>query len=50
MYVGLFMAFFGQLLATTGLLLLKRASIVEAELPFFRWPQTQPESEFDPEP
>tara|TARA_B100000768_G_scaffold61117_1_gene59192 strand:+ start:203 stop:325 length:123 start_codon:yes stop_codon:yes gene_type:complete len=39
-YVGLFMAFFGQLLATTGLLLLKRASIVEAELPFFRWPQT----------
>ena len=48
-YVGLFMAFFGQLLATTGLLLLKRASIVEAELPFFRRPQTQPEPQPDPD-
>ena len=35
-YVGLGMAFFGQLLATMGLLLLKRASVVEADLPFYK--------------
>ena len=30
------MAFFGQLLATMGLLLLKRASVVESDLPFYK--------------
>ena len=35
-WVGFVVAIFGQLVLCTGLVLLKRAAVVEAELPFYR--------------